>query len=243
MAVADQEPPPCPTAVPDGYTIGMGTSTALTSAPHLIKSPGYDVERSFTYLGLRHRARCKPLGSSPVTIASRSNIHCIQMNLSIEPIAKQHFEGLRRALDTVARERRFLAFTEAPPEDDCRAFHSSIIANGWCQMVAILDGVVVGWCDVLPTHGQARSHVGTLGIGLIPPARRHGFGEKLMKSAIDAAWETGLTRIELTVRVDNANAKALYERVGFKVEGLQRRSFRVDGEYADSYSMALLRES
>ena len=39
-------------AAPDGYTIGMGTSTALTSAPHLIKNPGYDIAKSFTYLGL-----------------------------------------------------------------------------------------------------------------------------------------------------------------------------------------------
>jgi RimJ/RimL family protein N-acetyltransferase len=166
-----------------------------------------------------------------------------QMKLSITPIAKQHFDGLRRALDTVAREKRFLAFTEAPLEEDCRAFYSSIIANGWCQMVALLDGIVVGWCDVLPANGQARSHIGTLGIGLVPSARRLGIGEKLMKSAIDAAWATGLTRIELTVRVDNENAKALYERLGFIVEGLQRRSFRVDGSYEDSYSMALLRES
>src|ERR1700741_1407367 len=29
-------------AQPDGYTIGMGTTTSLTSAPHLIKNPGYD---------------------------------------------------------------------------------------------------------------------------------------------------------------------------------------------------------
>jgi tripartite-type tricarboxylate transporter receptor subunit TctC len=44
-------------AAPDGYTIGMGTSTALTSAPHLIKSPGYDVTKSFTYLGLIQTSR------------------------------------------------------------------------------------------------------------------------------------------------------------------------------------------
>jgi tripartite-type tricarboxylate transporter receptor subunit TctC len=44
-------------AAPDGYTFGMGTSTALTSAPHLIKSPGYDVARSFTYLGLIQTSR------------------------------------------------------------------------------------------------------------------------------------------------------------------------------------------
>ena len=163
------------------------------------------------------------------------------MNLSIEPVAPRHFEALRRALDTVAREKRFLVFTQAPPEQECWSFYSAIVDNGWCQMVALLDGEVVGWCDVLPTHGQARSHIGTLGIGLVPSARRRGIGEKLMKSAIDAAWQTGITRIELTVRADNQVAKTLYERLGFVVEGLHRRSFRVDGEYADSYAMALLR--
>ena len=63
-----------------------------------------------------------------------------------------------------------------------------------------------------------------------------------MRAAIAMAWAKGMTRIELTVREDNGNAKALYERLGFEVEGLQRRAFRVDGEYADSYSMALLRD-
>lgn len=44
-------------AAPDGYTIGMGTSTALTSAPHLIKSPGYDITKSFEYLGVIQTSR------------------------------------------------------------------------------------------------------------------------------------------------------------------------------------------
>jgi len=44
-------------AAPDGYVIGMGTTTALTSAPHLIKNPGFDVNKSFTYLGLIQTTR------------------------------------------------------------------------------------------------------------------------------------------------------------------------------------------
>jgi len=162
-------------------------------------------------------------------------------NLLIEALALWHFAGLRQTLDTVAREKRFLAFTEAPPEADCRAFYESIIANGWCQMIAVLDGQVVGWCDVLPVIGQARAHAGTLGIGLIPSARQRGIGTRLMRAAIDTAWASGLTRIELTVRADNLHAKALYERLGFHVEGLKRRAFRVDGVYADSWAMALLK--
>ena len=44
-------------AAPDGYTIGMGTTTSMTSAPHLIKNIGYDVIKSFTYLGVIQTTR------------------------------------------------------------------------------------------------------------------------------------------------------------------------------------------
>jgi putative acetyltransferase len=100
----------------------------------------------------------------------------------------------------------------------------------------------VGWCDILPALGEARAHVGILGIGVIPRARHQGIGRRLMEAAIARAWTKGMTRIELTVRTDNPNARALYEALGFQLEGVKRRSFLVDGTYHDAYAMALLRE-
>ncbi|MBE0622979.1 MAG: GNAT family N-acetyltransferase [Burkholderiales bacterium] len=163
------------------------------------------------------------------------------MKLSILPTAESHFEGLRRAIDIVAREKRYLAYLQAPPREQQFAFLRNIIANDLSQFVALLDDVVVGWCDILPTHGEARAHVGTLGIGLVPDARHVGIGAKLIEAALAKAREKGLSRIELTVRLDNANAKALYERFGFAVEGVNRKAFFVDGIFYDTYSMALLR--
>jgi putative acetyltransferase len=164
------------------------------------------------------------------------------MSLSIELIAEAHFEGLRAALDTVAREKKYLVFTQAPPREAAFDFYRSVIASGDCMRVALWNAQVVGWCDVLPVHGEARAHVGMLGIGLLPAFRRRGIGELLLKAAIADAWARGLTRIELSVRADNANAKALYERLGFATEGLMRRATCVDGHCEDSYAMALLRE-
>ena len=100
---------------------------------------------------------------------------------------------------------------------------------------------MVGWCDVLPTHGESRVHIGILGIGVVPQARHKGLGARLLEATLAKAHSKGMTRIELTVRADNLNAKALYERFGFVVEGLQRQCFLVDGEYHDAYAMALLR--
>ena len=59
-------------------------------------------------------------------------------------------------------------------------------------------------------------------------------------AALQAAWHREMTRIELTVRVDNERARRLYERFGFKVEGRCRRHMFVDGRYEDGYLMALL---
>nr|WP_298725252.1 GNAT family N-acetyltransferase [uncultured Steroidobacter sp.] len=162
------------------------------------------------------------------------------MSYSILPLAPVHFVGLHRALDIVAREKRFLVFTQAPPLDAAMSFYSDIIANDSSHFVAVDDATVVGWCDVLPTHGEVRAHVGQLGIGLVPEARHKGLGPLLMQAAITKARAKGITRIELTVRTDNSNAKVLYERFGFVLEGVQRRAMQIDGRYHDAYAMALL---
>lgn len=44
-------------AVPDGYTLAMGTSTTLTTAQHLFANPRYDAAKSFTYLGVIQTSR------------------------------------------------------------------------------------------------------------------------------------------------------------------------------------------
>ena len=164
------------------------------------------------------------------------------MSYVILPTDEKHFVGLHGALDVVAREKRFLAFLQAPPLEEAFAFYRHIVTNDLCQFVALEFEQVVGWCDVLPIHGEARAHVGQLGIGLVPRARHQGLGAKLLAATISKAYAKGLTRIELSVRADNPNAKALYERFGFDVEGVKRNYFYVEGQYHDAYAMALLRQ-
>jgi hypothetical protein len=72
------------------------------------------------------------------------------MAVEIVTITQEYIEGFHRALDFVARERRYLAFLEAPPPDETRAFVLNNIAQGYPQLVVLSAGEVVGWCDVLP---------------------------------------------------------------------------------------------
>lgn len=166
------------------------------------------------------------------------------MSIDIRPAELGDIPGLITVLDGVAREKRYLAMTEAPPPDAAAAFFRSAIEAEEVQIVAVRreEGcdVVLGCCDVLRQFGQARSHAGRLGIWLAPDARGRGLGQRLLTAAIALAKARGITRIELSVRVDNPGAKRLYERCGFTVEGLQKRCMCVDGEYSDAWAMSLL---
>jgi ribosomal protein S18 acetylase RimI-like enzyme len=160
--------------------------------------------------------------------------------VEIVPIAADHIESFHRALDFVARERRYLAFLEAPPLEATRAFVLDMINHGHPQWVALSAGEVVGWCDVTPKTRPIYAHGGVLWIALLPPFRGQGIGKRLILRTLKAARAFGLSRVELTVRENNASAIALYKRVGFDVEGLQRRAVRVDGVYEDVICMAAL---
>jgi ribosomal protein S18 acetylase RimI-like enzyme len=79
-----------------------------------------------------------------------------------------------------------------------------------------------------------------LGTGLLPQFRGAGLGRRLILRTLDAARALGLTRVELSVRADNANAIALYRKIGFVEEGLRRNAVRLDGTYENIAGMAIL---
>jgi L-amino acid N-acyltransferase YncA len=162
------------------------------------------------------------------------------MPVEIVPIEEGHIEGFHRALDAVARERRYLSFLEAPPLESMRAFVGENIKRGYPELVAISAGEVVGWCDVIPKPRPIYAHTGVPGMGLLPPFRGRGIGADLIRRSLVAARVFGFHRVELTVRENNTGAVQLYKKVGFEVEGLQRDAVQVDGVYENVLFMAVL---
>lgn len=160
--------------------------------------------------------------------------------LPVVPIAEDHVEAFRAALDVVAREKRYLAMFEAPPLAQVREHVRDGIAQRVAQFVALDGPQVVGWADVFPGWAHGVQHRGSLGMGVLPAWRGRGLGRRLLEACIASSWARGLTRIELEVRVDNAPAIRLYERVGFGHEGIKRQAIRVDGVHVDTHAMSLL---
>jgi RimJ/RimL family protein N-acetyltransferase len=159
-------------------------------------------------------------------------------SICVAPIAPEHIPGFWRALDIVARERKYLVFTQAPPMESTREFVMNNIAARNPQLVALDKGNVIGWCDVRRDHWPAHAHCGTLGMGLLPEYRGKGLGRRLMQAALAAAHDEGFVRVELTAHADNLRAIALYEKLGFQREGVTRDSVCIDGRFVDSLIMA-----
>lgn len=162
------------------------------------------------------------------------------MTTTITPISEEHAAGYREALDVVARERCYLAMVEGPPSDKVLAFVRENIATDVAQFVALVDGRVVGWADIVPARSPVLSHSGTLGMGVLPAFRGQGIGARLLGACIAKTWAKGLMRIQLDVRSDNARAIRLYERHGFTREGTKHRSMKFGSVYFDSIAMSLL---
>ena len=165
------------------------------------------------------------------------------MKFNIVPIEEKHIQGFWDAVDSVARERKYLAFLEGPPIHTTISFVQNNIKNSWPHWIALSEEKIIGWCDITSLDRPVFAHVGSLGIGVLADYRGQGVGEALIRTALQKAKTKGLTRIELTVFENNKPAIALYKKLGFVVEGIHKNKSRIDGQYENHIFMALLNDS
>ena len=97
-------------------------------------------------------------------------------DVQIVPISEEYIESFHKCLDSVARERSYLGFVEAPPIESTRKFVLSNISKKVPQYVAIEGGTVVGWCDISPITLEGFTHCGSLGMGVLLGYRGNGYG-------------------------------------------------------------------
>ena len=66
------------------------------------------------------------------------------MDARFVPIAEEHIPEFHRVLDSVGRERRYLALLEAPPLDQVPAFLMNNIATKNVQLVVLARSELAG---------------------------------------------------------------------------------------------------
>ena len=162
------------------------------------------------------------------------------MAFEIVPIALEHAVGFHACLDAVAKEKRYLAQTQALPLERIEGFVRDSVTNDAVQFVAVDGSLIIGWADIFPGWADAVKHCGSLGMGVLPACRGQGVGKGLLQACLAKARAKGITRVELEARADNERAIKLYERLGFQHEATKRQAMRFDGVYYDAVQMSLL---
>ena len=160
--------------------------------------------------------------------------------IEIRHISERDFEGLHTCLDSVARERKFLGFVEAPSLENTRKWLLNGIKKGTIRLIALDSSEVVGWCDIETSEHEGFTHSGRLGMGLLKEYRGQGIGSRLLEETLSEARDLRFERVELDVYASNVIAIGLYEKFNFQMEGRKRKARKLNRSYDDIIVMALL---
>lgn len=108
--------------------------------------------------------------------------------------------------------------------------------------VAEDDGKLVGFLSAEGSNFRRIRHTVYIVVGILQAYTGRGIGTQLFIELERWARQKQMTRLELTVMVNNPAGIALYKKRGFEIEGIKRRSIIVDGQYIDEYYMSKLLE-
>ena len=102
------------------------------------------------------------------------------------------------------------------------------------------NGQLVGWLWASGGSYRRNHHNVHIVIGIRAAFTHQGIGTRLFQACEGWVKQRGLHRLELTVMTHNLPGIALYQKMGFAIEGTARDALLVDGNYVDLYTMSKL---
>jgi RimJ/RimL family protein N-acetyltransferase len=128
-----------------------------------------------------------------------------------------------------------------PPYDRARIERWTSDLTNRIILIARSEERIVGHLQVFRFPEERRKGVAELFVYIHQDFQNVGLGTSMMRRAIELAKERGFHRIGLTVVADNHRAIKVYEKLGFKKEGIARETFYGDDHrYHDEVEMGLL---
>jgi RimJ/RimL family protein N-acetyltransferase len=161
-----------------------------------------------------------PAGGVTVRAAREADLDAM-VDLTVAVAEEGSWIGTEAPVDRERRRQRYAADLQ---RDDVGVF----VADAGGELVGHLGLVLAGY--------------GVADLGMLVAAgwRGRGVGSALLRAGIDWARRAGAHKVVLQVWPHNIAAIALYERFGFRREGLLRRHYRRrSGELWDAIVMGL----
>lgn len=102
-----------------------------------------------------------------------------------------------------------------------KAFRNSMESDNTIYIVAKENDNVAGYAGMYLSFEEGN----ITNVAVNPLSRRKGIGEKIVRDILNRAYEKGVRDVFLEVRETNSVAIALYEKIGFKEEGIRKNFY------------------
>lgn len=109
-----------------------------------------------------------------------------------------------------------------------KGFLDSLRQQESIYVTALLDGKVVGYCGLLQSFDEAD----ITNVAVEESARGQGVATSMLTELLKLGRKRGILHVTLEVRVSNANAIHLYEKLGFSGVGVRKNFYELPKEDA-----------
>ncbi|SHJ52098.1 GNAT family N-acetyltransferase [Tepidibacter formicigenes] len=150
------------------------------------------------------------------------------------------FLEMLKKLDSETKFMLFESGERKTCEDEMKKIINKKIELGSLTLIVEDKDKIVGFLSAEKGFANRIKHSAYIVVGILKDYCGKGIGTKLFKHMEIWAQKNKITRLELTVMAHNEGALKLYKKMGFKIEGVKKKSIIVDGRYIDEYYMARL---
>ena len=125
------------------------------------------------------------------------------------------------------------------PEGEKALFDRINASDNEVMLVCLVEGKVAGNCQIGWKTGIKTRHRATVAIALLKEYWNQGIGTRLFQEMIRIAEENeNILQMELEFVEGNTRARALYEKMGFRIAGIKPNAIRLkDGTMLNEYAM------
>jgi RimJ/RimL family protein N-acetyltransferase len=164
------------------------------------------------------------------------------INVEIRTAEPKDADGIFDVMKSVMKEKVFTLHETDEYRETAKTIVQKIKkfrnAPGKIIISALFGNRIIGYATFNNRDLRKIKHTGYLTIFIKKKLRGKGLGEELMKILIQWGIANKLIRkMTLAVFSNNKNAIALYEKIGFKIEGICSKDVKINGRYYDSVLM------
>ena len=129
--------------------------------------------------------------------------------------------------------------TKYTPEGEKELFDRMNASENEAMLTCVVDGKIAGNCQISWSKMIKLKHRASVAIALIKEFWNQGIGTKMFEQLIRIAESNpDIIQMELDFIEGNSRARALYEKMGFRITGVKPDAIRLkDGTLLNEYSM------